>query len=108
MMNGMVFGEWLTDERRLCLISSRDYCLRLSPSQISDTPRAGFEPAQNLSSDFDDHYTTAPQFKVSFIIEITLKFAHPSYFSIFCTQSTALYSQEKNNRDIKIKEKILK
>ena len=34
------------------LISSRDHCQRSSPSQISDTPRAGFEPAQNLSSGF--------------------------------------------------------
>ena len=32
------------------LISSRDYCQRSLPSRISDTPRAGFEPAQNLSS----------------------------------------------------------
>ena len=32
------------------LISSRDHCQRSSPSQIFDTPRAGFEPAQNLSS----------------------------------------------------------
>ena len=32
------------------LISSWDHCQRSSPSRISDTPRAGFEPAQNLSS----------------------------------------------------------
>ena len=32
------------------LISSRDHCQRSSPSRISNTPRAGFEPAQNLSS----------------------------------------------------------
>ena len=32
------------------IISSPDHCQRSSPSQISDTPRAGFEPAQNLSS----------------------------------------------------------
>ena len=32
------------------LISSRDDCQRSSPSRINDTPRAGFEPAQNLSS----------------------------------------------------------
>ena len=32
------------------LISSRDHCQRSSPSRISDTPRAGFEPVQNLSS----------------------------------------------------------
>ena len=32
------------------LIFSRDHCQRSSPSQISDTLRAGFEPAQKLSS----------------------------------------------------------
>ena len=32
------------------LIFSRDHCQRSSPSGISDTPRAGFEPAQSLSS----------------------------------------------------------
>ena len=36
-------------ERRkvFSLISSQDHCQRSSPSRISDTPRAGFEPAQN-------------------------------------------------------------
>ena len=32
------------------LISSRDHCQRSSPLWISDTPRAGLEPAQNPSS----------------------------------------------------------
>ena len=32
------------------IISSRHHCQISSPSRISDTPRAGFEPAQNLSS----------------------------------------------------------
>ena len=32
------------------LISSRDQCQTCSPSGISDTTRAGFEPVQNLSS----------------------------------------------------------
>ena len=32
------------------LISSWDHCQRSSPSRISDTPRTGFELAQNLSS----------------------------------------------------------
>ena len=38
-------------ERRkaFSLISSRDHCQRSSPSRISDTPRAGFEPADVLS-----------------------------------------------------------
>ena len=43
----------MVDRRKaFSLISSRDHCQRSSPSRISDTPRAGFEPAQNLSSDF--------------------------------------------------------
>ena len=45
-------SEWLTDERRLRLIFSRDHCQRFSPSQVSKTLQAGFEPAQNLTSDF--------------------------------------------------------
>ena len=48
----IVFVVWLTDERHLRFISCRDHCQRFSPSQIFDTPQAGFEPAQNLSSDF--------------------------------------------------------
>ena len=40
-------AEWLTDEKRLQLITSRDHCQRFSLSQISE-----FEPAQNQSSDF--------------------------------------------------------
>ena len=43
----------MVDRRKtFSLISSWDHCQRLSPSQISDMLRAGFEPAQNLSSDF--------------------------------------------------------
>ena len=48
----IIFVVWLTDERRFSLISSREYCQRSSPSRISDTARRGFEPPQNLSSDF--------------------------------------------------------
>ena len=43
----------MVDRRKVfSLISSRDHFQWSSPSQISDTPRAGFEPALNLSSDF--------------------------------------------------------
>ena len=45
MMN--YFVVWLADEMRLAF-----HCLRSSPLRISDTPRAGFEPAQKLSSGF--------------------------------------------------------
>ena len=41
------------------LISSRDHCQRFSPSRISDTPRAVFEPAQNLSSGLVEWSCTA-------------------------------------------------
>ena len=42
----------MVDRREaLNLISSRDYCQRFWPSQISDTMPLGFEPTQNLSSD---------------------------------------------------------
>ena len=33
-------------------ISNRDHYRRSSPFQIFDMPQAGFEPAQNLISDF--------------------------------------------------------
>ena len=52
MSDELFFAEWLTDERCLRLISSRDYFQRFSSLQIFDTPSAGFEPAHNLSSDF--------------------------------------------------------
>ena len=43
----------MVDRRRaLSLITSWDHCRRSSPSQISFTPQAVFEPAQNLSSSF--------------------------------------------------------
>ena len=41
----------MVDRRKaFSLISSWDHCQSSSPSRISDTTRAGFEPAQNLSS----------------------------------------------------------
>ena len=41
----------MVDRRKaFSLISSQDHCQRSSTSRISDTPQAGFEPAQNLSS----------------------------------------------------------
>ena len=67
MMMMMICFCGMVDRRKAFgLISSRDHCQRSSPSQISDTPRAGFEPAQNLSSELcwmkvcsnDNHYTT--------------------------------------------------
>ena len=57
----------MVDRRKvLSAIFSRDYCQRSSPLRIFDTPLAGFEPVQNLSSSFiESSYaiviTTAPR-----------------------------------------------
>ena len=44
--------------KALSLISSWDHCPWFSPLQISDTPQTGFEPPQNLSSDFIEWSST--------------------------------------------------
>ena len=45
MMMMMKYFCGMVDERKVfSLISSRDHCQTPSPSQISDTPRAGCEP----------------------------------------------------------------
>ena len=51
MMMMMIFFCGMVDRRKaFSLISSWDHCQTSSPSRISDTPRVGFESAQNLSS----------------------------------------------------------
>ena len=50
MMNG--FCGMVGRRKAFSLISSRDHYQRSSPSRISNTLRAGFGPAQNLSSGF--------------------------------------------------------
>ena len=48
MMN--CFCGMVDRQKAFSLISSRDHCQRSSPLRISNMPRSGFEPAQNLSS----------------------------------------------------------
>ena len=45
-----LFCDMVDQRKAFSLISSQDHCQRSSPLRISDTPQAGFEPAQNLSS----------------------------------------------------------
>ena len=45
------FFGMVNRRKTLGLISRRNHCQRSSPLQISDTPQAGFEPAQNLNLD---------------------------------------------------------
>ena len=47
----------MVDRRKACRVfPNRDHCQRSSTLQISDMPRAGFEPAQNLSSESQSSY----------------------------------------------------
>ena len=45
-----LFLGMVDQQKAFSLISSRDHCQKSWPSQIFNTPRAGFEPAQNLNS----------------------------------------------------------
>ena len=55
MMMVMMNYFWgMVDRRKThSFISSRDHCQRSLLSRIFDTPRTGFEPAQNLNSSFN-------------------------------------------------------
>ena len=46
----IVFVIWFYRRKLFSLISTRDHFQRSSPKQISNTPRAGFEPVLNLNS----------------------------------------------------------
>ena len=52
MMKMNCFCGMVDQRKAFSLISSRDPCQRFSPWWISDSPWAGFEPVQNLSSGF--------------------------------------------------------
>ena len=47
------FRGMVDRQKEFSFIFSRNHCQRSSPSPISDTQRAGFEPAQNLSLGYD-------------------------------------------------------
>ena len=74
----------MVDRRKVfSLISSRDHCQRSSTSQISDTPRAGFEPAQNLSSDLVEWSCAA-------VITTTPR-RHSLFLNLFLTVATLTF-----------------
>ena len=50
MMKKNCFCGMVDQRKTFGLISSRDHYRRPSPQRVSDTPCAGFEPGQNLSS----------------------------------------------------------
>ena len=47
MMIMNCFCGMVDQQKAFILISSRDHCQISSPLRVSDTPREGFEPAQN-------------------------------------------------------------
>ena len=64
----------MVDRREaLTLISSWDHCQRSSPSGISDTPRAGFEPG--LKFDIADFYPSIAEHLLERSIEYAQSFA---------------------------------
>ena len=64
------------DQQKACgLIFSRDHSQKSSPSRISNTPLAGFEPTQNLSSGLFEWnsavvLTTSPQRHKSLLFQV--------------------------------------
>ena len=46
------FGRMVARQKATSLISSRHHCWRFSSLEITHTPRAGFEPVQNVNSSF--------------------------------------------------------
>ena len=103
LMNYELFW-WYGDRRKaFSLISSQGHCQRSSPSGISDTPRAGFQPAQNLSSGFVEcscavvmttiprHYWTDKQ-KYFYVLEMELlkNFLSTSSFNLMTLNTSNL------------------
>ena len=46
----------IVDRQKALFPTWASYCQWFSLSQISDTPQAGFQPRQNLRSDFVDNH----------------------------------------------------
>ena len=79
MMMTMVINCFcgMVDQRKaFSLISRPDDCQRFSPLEISDTPRAGIELSQNLSSGFGQRscavvITTTPRHQSLDLLNVT-------------------------------------
>ena len=81
----------MVDRRKaFSLISSRNHCQRSSPSRISDTPWAGFEPAQNLSSGFVEWSLAAGTLFSDQKIYYHRKSLRHVYFEVHSCASTSL------------------
>ena len=63
------FCKMVDQLKAFSLISSKDHCQRFLPSQISDMPQAGVEPAQNQSSGLVEWSFVSRSFKIDGIID---------------------------------------
>ena len=89
-------------ERRktFSVISSRDHYHRSSPSRVPDTPRAGFEPAQNLSSGLVEWscavvITTTPRRRfIVCIIAFCVCINYNKFTTTFFSSASCLFSSK--------------
>ena len=106
----------MVDRRKaLSLVSSGDHRQRSSSPRISDTPRAGLEPAQNLSSGFAEWncvvvITTTPRRRCSSPIFSKVTVLQPRFLTIcnlpFLNKTTPCIFQEmfRNSASLKVSE----
>ena len=81
----------MVDQRKaLSLISNQDHCQRSSPSWISNTLQAGFEPAHEPAwmklCSSDNHYTTTPLERNEINTNVLWKYSAPSLKLNQCQQ----------------------
>ena len=89
----------VVDRRKaFSLISSWDHCPRSSPSRISDTPRAVFEPAQNLSSGFAEW--SCAVVITTIVIPRTVVGTFHKFISIFFKKKSITQNRNTSCKDI--------
>ena len=93
MMKVNCFCGMVVDKRHLALFSFGANFQRFSPSAISETPGAKFEPAQNMSSDFFEEscavlITTKPWHHINMNVVIIIIFISSSAMSSFTVYVT--------------------
>ena len=84
------------------LISSRNHCQRSSPSRISDMPRTGFEPAQNLSLGLVGWscavvITTTPRRLLNISLLVFMQKQYPENFAFLILKILELFARKFAN-----------
>ena len=93
----------MVDRRKaISLISSRNHCQRSSPSRISDMPRTGFEPAQNLSLGLVGWscavvITTTPRRLLNISLLVFMQKQYPENFAFLILKILELFARKFEN-----------